>query len=286
MITCCSMDIPDKPIKIRKNTGELVPFDSEKLIDALKRSGANNDEIKTVIEQVKHSIFEGISTRRIYQIAYSKLYKLSSRAAGRYRLKKALLQLGPSGYPFEKFIAKLLELEGYETKTGQLIHGKCIKHEVDVVGIKGSKYLVAECKYHQSERAKNDVKISLYINSRFKDIKDKWLIETGANEHDFETLLITNTRFSEDALQYGKCAGLKLVSWDYPKGNSLKDWIDKSGFHPVTSLKSLLKKEKEELLKKGVVLCRQILENTDMLTGLSIPNRRRKKIIKEAESLI
>ena len=280
------MNIPDKPIKIKKNTGELVPFDTEKLMHALKRSGANDNEIQKVIEQVKFSLFDGISTRKIYQIAYSKLYKLSSRAAGRYRLKKALLQLGPSGYPFEKFIAKLLEVEGYQTKTGQLVQGKCIKHEVDVVGLKGNKYLVAECKYHQSEKAKNDVKISLYINSRFKDIKEQWIIDTGANEHDFETLLISNTRFTEDALQFGKCSGLKLVSWNYPQGNSLKDWIDKSGFHPVTSLKTLMKKEKEGLLKKGVVLCRQILDNKETLNDFSISNRRLKKIIKEAESLI
>ena len=85
---------------------------------------------------MRDSIFDGISTRKIYQIAYSILYKLSNRAAGRYRLKKALFQLGPSGYPFEQFIAKILEQEGYKTKTGQFIQGKCIKHEVDVVGKK------------------------------------------------------------------------------------------------------------------------------------------------------
>jgi len=79
---------------------------------------------------------------------------------------------------------------------------------------------------------------------------------------------------------------LKLVSWDYPQGNSLKDRIDKSGFHPITSLKTLMKKEKEELLKKGIVLCREIADNPEILNDLSIPNRRKKSIINEAKALI
>ncbi len=112
------------------------------------------------------------------------------------------------------------------------------------------------------------------------------LRRSGANESEFETLLITNTRFTEDALQYGKCAGLNLVSWDYPAGNSLKDWVDRSGFHPITSLKSLLKKEKEGLLKKGVVLCLEILDNPSLLDDLAIPDRRFKSIIKEVEVLV
>ncbi len=274
------------PINIRKNTGELVPFDEDKLIQALRRSGADGQDIKKVLEQVRSSIYEGITSKKIYQIAYAKLHKLSHKAAGRYRLKKALFQLGPSGYPFENFIAKLLEHEGYKTKSGQLTKGKCVKHEVDVIGRKGKKIIVAECKYHQSEKAKNDVKTSLYIHSRFNDIKAKWLIDTGGEENDFETLLITNTRFTDDALQYGICAGMHMVSWNYPEGNSLKDRIDRSGFHPLTSLKSLLKKEKDALLKKGIVLSREIAEHPEVLDDLAIPDRRWNSIIKEANELI
>lgn len=276
----------DSIIKVRKNTGELVPFDVEKLKNALRRSGATEKEIPRVIEKVRSSLYDGITTKKIYQIAYGILSRISHNVAGRYRLKKALFQFGPSGYPFEHFVAKLLEFEGYEVKTGQLIQGRCIKHEVDVVAKKPGKILMAECKFHQSENVKNDVKISLYIQARFNDIREELMKDISNLDLEFEPLLITNTRFTEDALQYAKCKKMKLISWDYPGGSALKDWIDLSGFHPVTSLKSLTKAEKKGILEKGIVLCREVVGNPDILTQLAIPQQRRNKILKEAKALI
>lgn len=273
-------------MQIRKSSGELVPFDIEKLTNALRRSGASENEISKVVGEVQSSLFEGITTKKIYQIAYDILRKTSHRTAGRYRLKKAISQLGPSGYPFEHFVARLLEFEGYETQTGQILDGRCVHHEVDVVAQKEGKVLMAECKFHQSDSAKSDVKVALYVNSRFMDIKQKWVSETGNNEADFKPLLITNTRFTEDALQYGRCIGLKLVSWDYPSGDCLKDWIDRSGFHPLTSLKSLTQKEKQKLLDKGVVLCREIIDHPKVLEDLPLTQRRLNNIVKEAKALI
>ncbi len=276
----------DDTIRIRKNTGELVPFDVEKLKNALRRSGARDKEIEKVTEEVRDSLYEGITTKKIYQIAYRTLRKTSKRTAGRYRLKKAIFQFGPSGYPFEFFVAKLLEFEGYKTETGQIVQGRCVQHEVDVVARKNSKLLMCECKFHQSESIKSDVKIPLYVHSRFNDIKEKWLTEGENKDSDFEPLLITNTRFTEDAMQFGRCTGMRLISWDYPENDSLKDWIDRSGFHPITSLKSLTKKEKQGLLDKGTVLCREIVEEPGLLDVLPITQRRARNIMKEAKALV
>lgn len=263
-----------------------MPFDQGKLQNALRRSGAGENEIAMVIEKVRSSLYDGITTKKIYQIAYGILFKLSHHSAGRYRLKKALFQLGPSGYPFEHFVARLLEFEGYEVSTGQTIQGKCVKHEVDVVARKQDKILMAECKFHQSENIKNDVKVSLYVQARFSDIKEEWVKTPGNQNLIFESLLITNTRFTEDAQQYAKCKNMKLISWDYPTGSGLKDLIDRSGFHPLTSLKSLTKDEKKRLLEKGIVLCREIAENPELLTPLSIPRARHNNLQKELKAMI
>lgn len=273
-------------MQVKKNTGELVPFDPEKLKNALRRSGAREEDIAGIVENVRASLYEGITTKKIYQIAYRMLHKTSKRAAGRYRLKKALFQLGPSGYPFEHFIARLLEFDGYSTNTGQMVKGKCVEHEVDVVATKEDMVVMAECKFHQTESIKSDVKISLYVHSRFEDIKKEWLKEPGNSQKSFKPILITNTRFTEDALQFGKCAGMKLISWDYPADGCLKDWIDRADFHPITSLKSLRKREVQELTEKGLVLCREIVENPEILTSLIASHQRQKTILKEAKALV
>ncbi|MDZ7742242.1 MAG: ATP cone domain-containing protein [Bacteroidota bacterium] len=275
----------DHEIRVRKNAGELVPFETQKLQEALQRSGASTEDIRRVTQQVKTALYDGITTRKIYQIAYSTLKKLSYRSAGRFKLKKALFELGPSGYPFEFFVAKLLELDGCQVKTGQIIQGKCVQHEVDVVAEKAGKLIMAECKFHHAESAKSDVKTSLYVRSRFNDIYDKLQSDGQIMELHFEPMLITNTRFTLDALQYGICSGLKMLSWDHPQGNSLKDWIDRSGFHPITVLKSLTKKEKKILMGKGIVLCREILEKPDQLNSIEISQRKKNNILKEARAL-
>ena len=276
----------DINIRVRKRDGEYAPFDIEKLRNALKRSGATEEESEGIVVQLKPRLFEGITTKRIYEIAYSLLRKRSHRVAGRYRLKKAIMELGPTGYPFEHFVGKLFEADGYTTEVGVFVMGNCVQHEVDVVAEKGNKRYMVECKFHSDSRKKSDVKVALYINSRFLDVRDQWQEEEFSNDKTFTGMIVTNTRFSKDAMQYGKCVGLKMVSWDYPSGNSLKDWIDRSGYHPITSLASLRTKEKQFLLEKGLVLCRQIKEDFSVLQGLNLSSVRVKRIKRETLDLL
>jgi Holliday junction resolvase-like predicted endonuclease len=57
--------------------------------------------------------------------------------------------LGPAGFFFEKYIAKLFQSEGYETLTNLLLQGKCVSHEVDVVVRKNNYLTMIECKFHE-----------------------------------------------------------------------------------------------------------------------------------------
>ena len=66
--------------------------------------------------------------------------------------------------------------------------------------------------------------------------------------------VVTNTRFTEDALQYGNCCGLYLLSWDYPKNDGLKDRIDRLGLYPITVSTLLTNREKQFLLSRDIVL--------------------------------
>ncbi len=280
------MTTKTRQINVRKNNGDLVPFDSRKLKSALMRAGAESKEADDIGEKVTAAAYDGITTKKIYQIAYQMLYKYSHRSAGRYRLKKAIQQMGPTGFPFEHFVARLFEIKGYEVETGILVKGRCISHEMDVVAKKEGKILMGECKFHRTDSAKNDVKISLYVHSRMEDVKAKLSMDNQLHNTTFEPMLITNTRFSRDAEKYGVCVGMRLISWDFPIGESLKDLVDKNGLHPITSLKALTKREKELLMQEGIVLCREVANNPKYLDRFNIPEKRKHKIILEAKAMV
>ena len=274
-----------KKIKVKKYSGELVDFDMEKLKNSLRRTKAGEELIQNIVNTVKSKLYNGISTKEIYQMAFKMLNKSKSRTnASRYKLKKAIMELGPSGFPFEKFIAAIIKAEGYETEVGVIVQGYCVTHEVDVVVKNESKHIMVECKYHNKQGKVNDIKIPLYIQSRFLDIEKQHKKEEGNNFH-HEQWIYTNTRFSSEAIKYGECAGLKLVSWDYPHNNSVADQINKQGLYPITTLTTISKKDIQKLLEKGYVLCRDICNNPNVLTEVGIDRSKQKKILQDAKEL-
>jgi len=273
-----------KNIKVLKSNGEMVDFMPDKLKSALMRSGADAKEAESIVNTVISSIGERTKTGKIYKIAYNLLKQKSKYVAGRFRVKQAVYDLGPSGYPFEKYVSKLLEYQGYKVKVNIIENGACVKHELDVVAENNEERLMIECKFHRDKGHKNDVKIPLYIHSRFLDIKASWE-KSGDSKLNYFGMIVTNIRFSDDATEYGKCTGMRLVSWDYPHGNSLKDWIDRADLHPITSMNSLTKLQRQSLLDSGVVLCKEIVENHDVLLKLGLRLQKRDEVIKEAEVL-
>ncbi|MBN1650849.1 MAG: restriction endonuclease [Bacteroidales bacterium] len=266
---------------ITKKSGEVIPFDTEKLRRSFERSGANKEEIEQVIATIADQVYDGISTKKLFKLAYAILRKKSAEVASRYRLKDAIMELGPSGFPFEHYVSELLKYQGYKTEVGTIVQGKCVTHEVDVIAQKEHKKIMIECKFHSNTHTKSDVKVALYIHSRYNDVIKTW--EKEDLQSNFEGWLVTNTRFTEDALNYAKCVGLHLVSWDYPSQGSLRERIDISGLHPITVLQSLSKKEKSSLLNQGVVLCRSL--SAENLKAIAISENRAKNILKEAKSI-
>ncbi len=272
-------------IQVIKGNGETAFFDTEKLKQALQNAGAEIGEQERIAKLVEAKIYNGITTKEIYQIAFDLLKRESYKMAGRYRLKNAIMELGPTGFPFEIFVGKIFETLGYEVETGVFVQGKCIMHEVDVVARKPGEMIMIECKFHTDNRTKSSVQVPLYIQSRYLDVKDSWEEMYGKNIR-FQGGVVTNTRFSDDATAYGKCAGLMLISWDYPGELGLKNLIDKSGLHPVTSLISITKKDKQYLIEKGIILCNQLISNRHVLNDLRMTEFQINKVIREAENLI
>lgn len=267
---------------VMKASGESEPFDENKLRHSLRKAGANQQITNKIIHSIQRILFEGITTEKIYKEAFKQLSQYSNSSAGRYKLKEALLELGPSGYPFEKFIGELLNRLGYQTDTGVIVDGNCVSHEIDVIAEKDDEHFMIECKFHNRKGHKCNVKIPLYIQSRFKDVERNWRSQPGHEDKQHQGWVVTNTRFTTDALRYGKCAGLKLLSWDYPENNGLKDLISHVHLHPITSLSTLSNQKKKLLLEQNVVFCKQICEDKQVLKSIGLDNHTMNKVFEEA----
>jgi len=272
-------------IQITKATGEKEAFQSEKLKQSLQRAGANHELIDNIVSEIESWITEGVTTKKIYAKAFALLRKKRNGYAARYSLKNALMELGPSGYPFEHFVGQIFEIQGFETKVGQLVQGQCVQHEVDVVATQNHTQYLVECKYYNTQDKHANVQVPLYIRSRVNDIEAKRKQLPEYNGYTFYGWIVTNTRFTDDATDFGKCSGLHLVSWDYPKGHSLKDMIEKYRMFPITSLTELNKSEKQQLMSKGIVLCRQVVGNPKVLQDVGVSKSKQAKVLTEANDL-
>ena len=274
----------DPNIEIIKSSGERVKFSLEKLRASLSYSGANKELVDQIMDKVRDELYQGISTKEIYNRAFALLKNKSSFYASKYKLKKAIYELGPTGFPFENFIAAIFTYSGYKTDVGKILQGHCVTHEIDVVAHKNNETTIVECKFHSEEGRNCNVKIPLYIASRFKDVKTHW--DTKSHDTNLnEGYVVTNTRFTEDALQYGNCMGLKLLSWDYPKEDALKDKIDRLGLYPITVSTLLTNREKQFLLSRDVVLCRDLIGDSFYLDHLGVSEVRKGKILNEINQL-
>ncbi len=272
-------------VLVTKASGERVPFSKDKLRQSLQRSGASADIIEMVTQAIDPYLHEGISTKEIYKLAFSLLRKKSKSQAARYKLKQGIMELGPSGFPFERFVAEILRRQGFVVDVGIVVKGHCVSHEVDVVAHKGNKHFMVECKFHNTQGMKSDVKVPLYIAARFKDIEQHCLTlhEPGSQFH--QGWVVTNTKFTNDAIHYGTCAGLHLLGWDFPRKGGLKDQIDQFGLYPLTCLTTLTKAEKQALLSKKIVLCSELLENKELLNQAGIPQGKIISALSEAHAL-
>jgi len=274
-----------KKFLVKKQSGEQQPFSEEKLIESIRRAGAPDELAWQVVAQLRPVLFDGITTREIYRRAFQLLRKLMRNVAARYSLKSAIMDLGPSGYPFEKFVGEIFRKQGFETKTGQTIIGRCVTHEMDVVAEKPHLTIMVECKYRNDQSKISGVQVPLYVNSRMQDIELVWKELPENKDKKFEGWIVTNTRFSTDAEEYGSCAGLHLVSWSYPEKDNLRQIAEKYGLFPITSLTGLNKKQKQYLLEKEVILASHLIENSQYLEGFELTEKKKQEIIAEASML-
>ncbi|MCC2631032.1 MAG: ATP-cone domain protein [Candidatus Paceibacter sp.] len=268
-------------VMIRKASGELEAFDMVKLEHSLRRSHASSALIQKVVAKIVAEVEDGMSTHDIYHKAFGLLHSLERPSAIRYSLRRAIMDLGPSGFPFEKFVAEIFRSKGYESVTDQVVLGSCVEHEVDVVAWKGEELIMSEVKFHNELGLKSDLKVVLYVKARFEDLSETMFDYGGRQRKMSDGWLITNTKFTLSAIKYAECKNLKIIGWNYPVDGSLKDMIEASGLHPLTSLNSLSEHDKKMLLEKGIVLCKALKDDHSMLQSIGLSEANIEAVLEE-----
>jgi hypothetical protein len=293
---------------ITKASGERSLYDRQKLIRSMVRSGASVQTAEDVATDIERDIEQGMSTRKIYSRAFKLLRQSSVKVATQYNLKHAIMLLGPSGYPFEMFVGELFRAEGYEVKVGQMIKGKCVQHEVDVVAFRENTLVLCECKFRNQPGSKTDVKVALYVHSRFNDLRSEIepdgqnFLKTmgfgpfGSNGHasgyhpdrpiSMQGCIVTNAKFTEDAVQYGTCSDMCMIGWDHEGPESLLGLIRRTKRVPVTVLKSISHNEISRIIARGIVICRDLHQKIDVVDSLGIEEAKKRRLVTELEYIL
>jgi len=255
-------------INVVKANGKHEAFEPEKLRASLLNSGAKEEAVEKVLTHIISELHDGVTTSDIYRHAFSVLEKLSKPVARSYSLRRAVMDLGPSGFPFEDFVAKILEAKGFTCETRQTVLGGCVPHEVDVVAYNEKKLIMVEAKFHNELGTKSDLKVALYIKARFDDLKENVFNYGGKDRPITDSWLVTNTKFSSTAIHYGVCKDLTMIGWNYPEKGNLQDMIEDEGLHPITCLVTLTDADKRFLLEQRIVLCSEIKTNPKLLNTI------------------
>ncbi len=273
-------------ITITKSDGTKELFEEEKLISSLRRVGANSDAIEHIVDEVEKSMHEGMTTTDIYRLAFVLLRTHATHVAVRYSVRRALAELGPDGFPFEKFVARIFEVWGYEAITDQQVMGSCIEHEVDVIAWKGDTLAMVEAKFHNELILKSDIKVALYIKARFDDIAVNKFNYGGVTRSLTERWLFTNTKFTEQAIKYGICNNLKMIGWNHPQHDNLHEIIEKNKLFPITCITGLTHNQKRDLVGRGIILCSDAIAHPDVLRSIGLNDIALQTALAEAHTVL
>ncbi len=270
---------------IVKASGEKEAFDREKLCRSLKRAGAPEKIVQKVCGLVEKGLRADTSTAQVEKKTARYLAKEDILLAASYRLRSAIMELGPAGFFFEEYVAAILREYGYATKLNQMAQGRCLAHEIDIVAEKDQKHYFIEAKYHNQRGLKSDVQVAMYTYARLLDLQ---YAHEKFEKKAHQAWVITNTKFTQSAITYAECMGLKMTGWRYPQKESLEQLIEQKSLYPVTVLPSANQFIREQFAAAKLMFVRDLLEYSpeDLTQKFRLYLKTAKKLMQESYELI
>lgn len=239
-----------------KKSGEEEAYNEEKVRRSMNRVGVPDDLKPEVLAHIKEKFKNGkMTTDEIFRHVLEYLEPRDRKSSLRFNLRQAIFELGPTGFPFEQYLAGVFSSTGYKAETNLIMNGDCVRHEIDILLTKDNQREIVEVKFHNHHVVKTDVQVALYTYARFLDVKDKNNIDN--------VWLVTNTKLTADAISYANCKGMPIIAWNYPEHGNLQDLVEDPKMYPITLLTALSSQEKARLIEKNVVFCSDLLTKSD-----------------------
>ncbi|MDP2930396.1 MAG: ATPase, partial [bacterium] len=103
--------------------GEKEPFSFGKVYGSARKVGASKKLAREIAEIIGREAYPGIKTFEIFRKVRKLLNREIPKAALRFNLKKAMQALGPTVFPFEKYIGDVFSRQGFKVKLNQIVPG-------------------------------------------------------------------------------------------------------------------------------------------------------------------
>lgn len=270
--------------------GEKEPFSLEKVYNSARRVGASPELAKEITKTLRKEVFPGIETSVVYKRIHRLLSRSVPKSALRFSLKQGMRKLGPTGFPFERYVGEVLKRYGFEVKINQFLPGFCLKdYEIDFVAEKRGLVYVGECKYRNLPGERVDSGDVLKNHARFLDIqKGSYFRSKKYQGREIKTMMVTNAKFTDRAKDYSHCTGIELLGWRHPKNRGLEYLIEKEKLYPVTILPSLRGYLKNIFVSEKKMLAKDILkiDSQKFAKKFNVKIRLVESLVREAETLL
>ena len=276
-------------ILIINNLGEKEPFSWRKVYQSALRVGAQKALAKHIASQIEKEAYNNIRTKEIFKKVQEYLFHDFHKGAMRFSLKEAMRKLGPSGFPFEKYVGEVFKRLGFAVQINQHLPGKCVFHEIDLLAKIDKQLLIGECKFHSLPGSRVDLKVAMATYACYLDLNiGNFFKKASLKKLKIRPMLITNTKFTSEAIRYAECMKIDLLGWRYPMDRGLEYVIESNKFYPITILPSL----KGDLLnvcgQEQIMLAQDLLliDINKCAKKARIPEKRLLSLKKEAEILL
>jgi hypothetical protein len=271
-------------LMVIKFNKEKEPFSLKKVYNSAIRAGASSFLARTISLEIEKEAYQDITTAEIFKKVKDKLKKENLQSALRFNLKEAMRKLGPAGFIFEDFVRQVLSRYFVHVEGSTIIHGICSKYEVDFLVEKENIIYIGECKYRNNSGDKVDVNVCLKSFAILDDVKNNARFKGGR----VNSLIVTNSKFTDEAIRYSSCKKMELLGWRYPKDQGLESMVEERKLYPVTILPSFKGYLAEELRREKIMLVEDILSlNIDKLVKrVNMPRKQMESLMREAEILL
>ena len=243
---------------VTKANGSRQMFDRNKVVKTCMRMGATRGDALEVADKIEKRLYDGISTAKILQMLFQFMRKYKPHVSQIYDLRKGL-SLMSSKPEFEVFVQSLLSHNGFEVSSNRILKGKCVEHEVDGIAQKNGITYLVEAKHHVNYHHFTGLDESRIARAVLEDVTEGYGLGIGNLKID-KAMIVTNTKYSDYATQYGICKDIFQIGWSTPSNLSLQNMIEEKNLYPLSCLKGLGADTRLHLADSGVVLINQVAE--------------------------